>query len=75
MLRHRGDMELLLDITWSPGGEHLQGTLRPLTKGEPVPFSGTLELVTRVEELLVDEASRALNEGDGNAKGESDATT
>ena len=68
-------MELLLDISWSPGGEHLRGTVRPLNKGEPVPFSGTLELVTRVEELLVDEISTPLSERDENAKGESDATT
>jgi hypothetical protein len=48
-------MKLLLDITWSRDGAHLRGTLRSVEQDVDVPFSGTLELVARLEELLTND--------------------
>ena len=45
-------MKVLLEITWSEDGEHLTGALRRGQGDAAIPFSGTLELVARIEELL-----------------------
>ena len=63
-------MLFLLDITLSPDGQHVSGTLRPLIHEDVAPFSGTLEFIARIEELL----GRAMAADDG-AVGPSDAST
>jgi hypothetical protein len=45
-------MKVFLEITWSEDGAHLTGVLRRSQGDKAIPFSGTLELVARVEELL-----------------------
>jgi len=50
-------MQFLLDITWSPDGKYVTGTLRPVIEGEGAQFSGTLEFMTRIEKLLSRELS------------------
>jgi hypothetical protein len=45
-------MKVLLEITWSEDGEHLTGTLRLGEADAAIPFTGILELVARIEELL-----------------------
>ena len=63
-------MQFLLDITWSPDGTHVRGTLRPLIQQDVAPFTGTLEFIARIEELLADALA-----GEDRAKGPSDAPT
>jgi hypothetical protein len=45
-------MQFLLDITWSPDGKHLMGTLRPMGRSDESSFTGTLDLMRRIESLL-----------------------
>lgn len=47
---HSGDMEILVDVEPGPDGR-LSGSLRLLEHPESLAFSGTLELLTRLEEL------------------------
>ncbi|MGA2838436.1 MAG: hypothetical protein ABSF84_17775 [Acidimicrobiales bacterium] len=63
-------MQFLLDITWSPDGKHVSGTLRPLIQEDAAPFTGTLEFIARIEELLAGALA-----GEDRAKGPSDAST
>ncbi len=63
-------MQFLLDITWSPDGKQVSGTLLPLTQEDVAPFSGTLEFIARIEELL-----GGVVAGEERAKGAPDAST
>jgi hypothetical protein len=45
-------MRFLLDIMWSPDGKHLEGTLRPVAGSHESSFTGTLDLMRRIESLL-----------------------
>ena len=55
-------MQFLLDITWSPDGKYVTGTLRPVIEEEDAQFSGTLEFMTRIEMLLSRELSGGSDE-------------
>jgi hypothetical protein len=57
-------MQFLLDITWSPDGKHLMGTLRPMARSDESSFTGTLDLIRRIESLL-----DGSSEGDGSSGG------
>jgi hypothetical protein len=45
-------MEMILDVTATERGR-MSGTVTPLAGRDAIPFSGTLELVARIEELLL----------------------
>jgi hypothetical protein len=44
-------MEIILDVATSRGGR-LSGTVTRAGQGDPLSFSGTLELFARLEQLL-----------------------
>jgi hypothetical protein len=46
-----GSMKIILDLTPDPPDGRLVGTATAAGDTEPVTFSGTLELIARIEEL------------------------
>ena len=62
-------MRLVLDIDQSPEGR-IEGSVGPVGAQAPTPFSGVLELVATVEELvLVSSGPPSLDEASGRQGG------